>query len=340
MNPDEINSKVFSLVRRGYDPTEVDEFLERCAAALSQAQGGLAEPSTSAPEAEPSTAAPPAEPPSTPATAVTGPDDFGPFAEEVAAILRQAHESVARLRHGAEADAALIRQTAQREADELRAEADRDRQQAAVELEAARDEANRIADSAGELAQRRVDEVIERAKIDARGAVGVQRNIRSRLEGVQGDVAAAVDRLVQEDTELFATIDLTDDTLAQEGEAVLSVDDGLAPPPGQGPPSPPVPPPPVARASDPLDLPYATDDEDEPADDGPDEEPPGGLGSIPPPPPPYTGDDDTAAEVPEAPGPTTEDADEDALAQMVKNAVENALRRRKGDADPTNGNGA
>ncbi|MET0826046.1 MAG: DivIVA domain-containing protein, partial [Acidimicrobiales bacterium] len=44
VTPDEIENRVFSLVRRGYDPTEVDEFLQEVAAELTRAQGGLQTP--------------------------------------------------------------------------------------------------------------------------------------------------------------------------------------------------------------------------------------------------------------------------------------------------------
>jgi len=106
ITPDEIETKVFPLVRRGYEPAAVDDFLKDVATTLAQAQGGLATPPV--PEAEATAPEPVAEPAAEPdAVTVRGPDDFGQLGEEVAAILRQAHESVAQLRHRAEADAAL-----------------------------------------------------------------------------------------------------------------------------------------------------------------------------------------------------------------------------------------
>ncbi len=180
ITPDEIETNVFPLVRRGYDPMAVDDFLKEVADTLSQAQGGLATP-------------PVAEAPAPEAPAPVQPDGYNQLGEEVAAILRQAHESVEELRHRAEADAALIRQNAQREADELTRRADADRQAAAIELEAARGESDRIlgdvqrrADGAAgavtAMAREATREVIEAARAEARGAVIVQRNVRGRLE--------------------------------------------------------------------------------------------------------------------------------------------------------------
>ena len=370
ITPDDIENRVFSLVRRGYDPTEVNDFLAEVATALGQAQAGIA-PSPLA-DAASTPPPPPPPPPETSTPQVGGPDDFGRLGEEVAEILRQAHESVARLKHNAEADAALIRQNAQREADALRVEADRDRQAAAVDLEAARSEAARIlaevqarsdaaAESAAAVAQARTQEVIAAARVDARDAVLVQRNVRTRLEGTRSDIDQALTRLVEEDTDLFGTIDLTDATVQEEGgPVVLPVEEGAVPPPGQGPPTPPVPPPASSRSGAFDDLPYADDEgedgpedapaevdlragdgtEDDPDDDGPDDDGPDGGGTVgmtPPPPAPDSGDQGAARDVPGTPD-GGEDED-DALATMVKNAVENALRRRKGD-DSGTGNGA
>ena len=359
ITPDEIENKVFPLVRRGYDPAEVDAFLTDVASTLAQAQGGLATPPVA--EAEAPAPAPVAEPD---AVTVRGPDDFGQLGEEVAAILRQAHESVAQLRHRAEADAALIRQNAQREAQELTRRADADRQAAAIELEAARHESDRIladvqrqadgaAAAAAALARQRTREVIEAARAEARGAVTVQRNVRGRLQDTRDHIDLALDRLVEEDTDLFATIDLTDDALAAAAEDDLGPDGGDdregpadVPPPGQGPPTPPVPPPSVRTTPESnLDLPYADDDDDDGTlvvdlrgdSDAAGDNGNGDGGGIPAAPVDEPDPDDGrgpgAGATPEATTAAGEDED-DALSQMVKNAVENALRRRKGDPEP------
>jgi len=348
ITPDEIENRVFPLVRRGYDPAEVDDFLKDVAATLAQAQGGLATPPAAVAEA------PAAAPAPEPRAAVVQPDDYNRLGEEVAAILRQAHDSVALLRHRAEADAALIRQNAQREAGELTHRADADRQAAAIELEAARGESDRIladvqrrVDGTGEAAKARAREVIEAARAEARGAVMVQRNVRGRLEDTRDHIDQALDRLIEEDTDLFAEIDLTDAAMAaarddRGGDSYEDGGDGpdLVPAPGQGPPTPPVPPP-TGRTTPivPMDLPYA-DEGDEVDDDtlvvdltdedGGDDA--GGLDAVPADQPDPDDSGGAAAE----PAPDAVDAadrDDDALSQMVKNAVENALRRRKGDGE-------
>lgn len=341
VTPDEIENRVFSLVRRGYDPAEVDDFLKEVAAELSRAQGGLATPPPAPEEAAAPLAAPAPE----------AAPDFGNVGEEIAKILQQAHQSVAELRHRAEAEAALTRQNAQDEVSRLKADADHDRQAAAIELEQARARAAEIladaqaqqdaaAANAQLAAQAKVDEVVARARVDARDAVLVQRNVRGRLQGARGDIDSALGRLVEEDTDLFGTIDLTDTAVADAGGPVVEPPVEVVadvPPPGQGPPSPPVPPP--ARPASVLDdLPY---DEEEPADeptvidltgdedDDPDPDP---FPAPPEPPAPLDDDSGAAAEIPDAPA--SGDEEEDGLAQMVKDAVENALRRRKGDAEP------
>ena len=309
MTPDEIENHVFSLVRRGFDPDEVNAFLQEVATTLAEALRPADEPADAAAGA----------------MTVGGEDDFGHLGEEVATILRQAHNSVAELQHRAEADAALVRQDAEEEAAALLRRADADRQAAAVELEAARSEATRVladvarqadaaADAAAALADQRTREVIDAGRHEARGAVTVQRNVRGRLEDVRDDIAHALSRLVEEDQDLFAEIDLTDATLeaAARGEADVGGPD-LVPPPGQGPPTPPVPPPTPTKPTSNGDLPYAADDDEIvdliDTDDAP------------PPPPADEGDDDP-------------------LAQMVKSAVENALKRRRGDGEPPNWNNA
>ncbi|MET0804649.1 MAG: DivIVA domain-containing protein [Acidimicrobiales bacterium] len=239
MTPDEIENHVFRRAWRGYDRSEVDDFLKGVAAAQ-------------------------AEPPSGPTDPVTdvGHDDFERLGEGVAAVLRQIHESMATLRHQAEADAALLRQNAEGEADLLRQAAESDRQAAALALEAAQAESARVltaiqrqadlaTEQAAALARQRAREIIEGARLEARDAVTVQRDVRGRLEGTRHDIDQALDRLVADDEDLFATIDLT--------PIALGPGPGLAPPPRrEGPPTAP-----VTIRTTPVtieELPYTEDD--------------------------------------------------------------------------------
>ena len=186
MTPDEIENHVFSRVWRGYDPAEVNDFLKGVAAVQAQAPSEATDADTG-----------------------NGHDDFDRLGDEVAAVLCQVHESAATLRHQAEADAALLRQAAES-----------DRQAAAIALEAAHAESARVltdiqrqadlaTEQAAALAQQRTREIIEGARLEARYAVTVQRDVHGRLEGTRDDIDQALVRLVEDDEDLFATIDLT-----------------------------------------------------------------------------------------------------------------------------------
>lgn len=360
ITPDEIENRVFTLVRRGYEPSEVDAFLREVATALAQAQGGLATPAAPAPVATPA--------PELAAATPVGGDDFGRLGDEVAAILRQAHDSVAQLRHRAEADAALVREVANRDTAQIRASAQVDRDEAAQALQAAHAEAAQVRaelarerEQATQLvvaqAQERARLVIDEARGGAHDALTAQRDVRGRLQEARAEIDRALERLVDDDEDPFAAIDLTEaaeDARRRTAEASF-------PPPGQGPPSPPVAPPPRPGVGV-EDLPYAAEDDtgvgeataDEPVldltDDATVDE--AGLdaaevpavtfdesaGADPGPATDAAADAETSAEAgaeDAAPEESTDGPDphDDPLAQMVKNAVENALRRRKGQ-DP------
>ena len=241
MTPDEIENHVFSRVWRGYDPAEVDDFLKGVAAVQAEAPSGATDADTG-----------------------NGHDDFARLGEEVAAVLRQVHESVATLHHQAEADAALLRQNAESEADRLRQAAEGDRRAAATALEAAQAESARVlndiqrqadlaTEQAAALARQRAREIIEAARLEAQGAITVQRDVRGRLEGTRGYIDQALDRLVEDDEDLFATIDLTPTALG------TGPGPELAPPRGAGPSTAP-----VTTRTTPIaieDLPYTEDDD-------------------------------------------------------------------------------
>jgi DivIVA domain-containing protein len=322
VTPDEIENRVFGLVRRGYDPSEVDEFLKEVAAALARAQGGLATPAVEAEHEDHDRDLEES------AEAVVAGDDFSRLGEEVAAILRQAHESVETLRQRAEGDAALIRQmadqeaaaallAAQAEAATLRAEADADRTQAARIREATDAE---VAVKLAEL-ERRVEAAAraahEEAKSRARDAVDVQRNVRGRLEETRGDIDNALGHLVGEDDELFSAIDLTE----LQPEPIKAEVTGPEPRFQSAPVAPPAGP--ILDLTN--DLPWARED----AELGKGE----GLPEV------VTAhrDDGNGGE---PGGATTEGHDEPGdgdLDTIVRDAVEDALRRRKGPEPPIDG---
>ena len=113
-------------------------------------------------------------------------------------------------------------------------------------------QADLATEQAAALARQRAREIIDAARLEARGAVTVQRDVRGRLEGTRDDIDQALDRLVEDDEDLFATIDLT--------PIALGPGPGLAPPPrGEGPPTAP-----VTIRTTPVtieELPYTEDDD-------------------------------------------------------------------------------
>ena len=71
-------------------------------------------------------------------------------------------------------------------------------------------------EQAATAARQRTREIIEAARLEARGAVLAQRNTHGGLEGRRDDIEQALDRLAEEDEELFSTIDLTDTAPGEE----------------------------------------------------------------------------------------------------------------------------
>lgn len=165
LTPDEIANKEFLVGLRGYDKEEVRSYLRSVAVAFSSAQEA-AEVAPPPPEPEPVVEAAPA-----PAPASSAGKDWAELGEEIAAVLRTAHEqagglradaeaAAAATRHQAEADAAATRNAAAAEAEAVRAAAEQDRTEAAGKLAAAQAEAlGLVAD-----AQARVDHLIETSR--------------------------------------------------------------------------------------------------------------------------------------------------------------------------------
>ncbi|QXC59522.1 DivIVA domain-containing protein [Aquihabitans sp. G128] len=161
LTPDQIAEKEFLVGLRGYDKDEVRSFLTTVADALRAA---------SAPAGDGSAA--PAEP-AAPAPAAAG-TDWANLGDEIAAVLRTAHEQAATLRSDAETEVAALRQqadadatgtrsAAEAHAEAIRAEAEQARAEAATKLTAAQDEALTLV--AG--AQDRVAKMLESSKLRA-----------------------------------------------------------------------------------------------------------------------------------------------------------------------------
>lgn len=199
LTPEEIAEKDFLTGLRGYDKEEVRAFLRTVADAFSTAIEPA--PVTEEPQAEPepptevdATAAPSASTADTADTAVTpaGGVDWSNVGDEIAAVLRTAHEQAAALRAAAESEAASTRSEADAHAeaartqadahaDEVRAAAEQERDEAASQLTAAQDEAlTLVAD-----AQARVEQMLESSKVRAREeAEASVAGLTTQIEGL------------------------------------------------------------------------------------------------------------------------------------------------------------
>jgi DivIVA domain-containing protein len=172
LTPDEIANKEFLVGLRGYDKEEVRSFLRVVAVAFSSAQEAAQAPPATEPEpaVEPVAGFPPPPQPE-PAAAASAGKDWAELGEEIAAVLRTAHEQAGGLRADAEAAAAATRQQAEADAhatraaadtdaEAVRAAAEQDRTEAAGKLAAAQAEAlGLVAD-----AQARVDHLLESSR--------------------------------------------------------------------------------------------------------------------------------------------------------------------------------
>jgi DivIVA domain-containing protein len=168
LTPDEIANKEFLVGLRGYDKEEVRSFLRTVAVAFGTARQAA---EVAPPAHEPVVEAPAPEPEPEPAPSSSAGKDWAELGEEIAAVLRTAHEqagglradaeaAAAAARQQAEADAAATRNAAAAEAEAVRAAAEQDRTEAAGKLAAAQAEAlGLVAD-----AQARVDHLIESSR--------------------------------------------------------------------------------------------------------------------------------------------------------------------------------
>lgn len=138
MTPEEIADRKFLVGLRGYDRDEVRKFLVTVAndyrtvleKSHSRTNGTAAAAKTDAEAtvaSKPATPEAPAAPPKAPAATrgdVSSPEDFARMGEEVAAILRTAHEQVASLKRKAQEEAAEHKRTVEEQAELTKAEAE------------------------------------------------------------------------------------------------------------------------------------------------------------------------------------------------------------------------
>lgn len=238
MSPEEIAEREFLVGLRGYDKDEVRDFLtvvaEDYRSVLESAtappdQAGAADVDTAAQPGEPEAAAAPpdvAEAIPGAGTGTTSPQDWSRMGEEVAAVLRTAHEQVGALkargeeeaeerRRAAEAQADLTKVEAEKYGADLRAnaeawaesrqsEADADREEARRALANAQEEAlslvadaekraNRMLAATERKARTRAEEALETARAQLRELLESQSEAHHRLEAARTYVSQAID---------------------------------------------------------------------------------------------------------------------------------------------------
>jgi DivIVA domain-containing protein len=182
LTPEEIAEKEFLVGLRGYDKDEVRAFLNQVAQAFAAASGGSA----------PAAAAAPA--------AASGGTDWSNVGDEIAAVLRTAHEQAATLRADAERDVASLRSQAEADAETKKAAAERKHSEADEKLSTAQTDAlNLVAE-----AQSRVDRMIETSKIKA----------KEEAETAISDLTRQIDELTRARADALASLNVLNDNLS------------------------------------------------------------------------------------------------------------------------------
>jgi DivIVA domain-containing protein len=166
---DQIRRREFVTIRRGYDPDQVREFLERVAVQVQQMEGMIRDARLEAEAAHRASAEPRVDPYQQLSARLT---DVIRAADEAAErVRREAGEDAERMLSEARADADRVRTDAQAKAEEARASADR-------ALREARDQADRTI--AG-LSTRRETLVDQLAQMQAR-LLGVAEQLESAIQ--------------------------------------------------------------------------------------------------------------------------------------------------------------
>jgi len=177
MSADQIRRREFVAVRRGYDPTQVRDFLAQVADQVQQLEGMLREARLEADAA---------------VRAASGPrvDPYEELARRVATLLRTADEEAERIRREAREEAERVLAEARADADRIRADAQSRAEEIRAEAEAALREAREQADrTIAGLATKR-DALVEQLAAMQERLVGVARELESTIAVPAGDRAA------------------------------------------------------------------------------------------------------------------------------------------------------
>lgn len=242
LTPEQIAEKDFLVSLRGYDKEEVRSFLRSVAKEFGTAIESAAPPAPTASEPVPESAvgspgvevpmsseattasesymnrrvpgpdmvvAPPAPAPPLAPAAADG--DWASLGEEIAAVLRTAHEQAASLRSDAQTAVASLRQQADNDATETRSAADAHAETSRAEVEQMRaeatDERAKAQDEALSLvseAQSRVEKIMESSKDRAREAATAEV---AHLTAQAAELATARDAAKSQLTDLRAQLD-------------------------------------------------------------------------------------------------------------------------------------
>lgn len=211
LTPEEIADKDFPVGLRGYDQGDVRAFLRTVADTVRELASAPPPPAPApepAPEPTPvpeptAASAPAATPDPQPAAPSPGPSggtDWADLGEEIAAVLRTAHEQAASLRADAERAAQATGAAAAAEAEATRAAAEADRADAATRLAGAQNEALGLVADAQARVERMLETSKERAEQEASAAV-------AHLTAQIGDLTATRDRAKADLGELKTSID-------------------------------------------------------------------------------------------------------------------------------------
>jgi DivIVA domain-containing protein len=188
LEPDDIQRATFPVVRRGYDPAEVEAFLQRVASEYRDALWAAEEASRAAQEGE--------------RAALTDPSSaqgFENVGAHVAAILGSAAQAAEEMRAASEQESEAIRDTAIREVNQIREAAVRE-MEAAQEAKAIaeRDATNTRAVIRREAARMQQEGRARAAAIEAEAreaAARIEQTVRGNVEAIVASARSQYERL-------------------------------------------------------------------------------------------------------------------------------------------------
>lgn len=180
MSADQIRRREFVAVRRGYDPSQVRDFLAQVADQVQQLEAMLREARLEADAAVRAASQPKLDP-------------YEQLASRVAAILRTVDEEAERIRREARAEAERILAEARDDADRIRTDAQVRADEMRAEAEAALREARERADrTIAGLATKR-EELVEQLAAMQERLVGVARELESTISTPEPIVPPSVE---------------------------------------------------------------------------------------------------------------------------------------------------